>query len=272
MAYSVPEVSVDSGEPYFLYLFDNGITTHRLTTEPDTIERLSDSWYPSPISHGNIEQTGNIEKQELILTFPLADTLARSYLIPAAAITTVTIWRGHRDDVDEELRVYWKGRVTGAKDSERKIEVSVESIFTSLRRPGCRARFMRTCRHALYFEGCNLDRGDFEIPATVTWASGVTLTIPEAGGATPVQEYLGGTVNWNGLLGFIGNHVDTQITLTLPIVGLSKAVEDYGSRSVLIAPGCDRGEARCNDRFSNGLNHGGFHRLPSLNPFEINIK
>ena len=272
MSYLEKELSTELGEPYFLYLFDDGVTQERISTQPDTIERFSDQWYPSPVSHGDVEQSGNIEKQELVLTFPLSDRIGQSYLLPAANITTVTVWRGHRNDIAlDDLKVYWKGRIVGAKSSPRKIEVVVESVFTSLRRPGLRARFSRQCRHAHYNDGCLLNRADFEIPALVTGVVGTTLTVPEAGGSTEAFEYTAGIVNYRGALGFIASHVGEQLILTLPIAGLEEHLKNFGAAEVLIAPGCNRSEPRCNDRYDNGLNHGGFHRFPELNPFETSL-
>ncbi|TGV29281.1 hypothetical protein, partial [Mesorhizobium sp. M8A.F.Ca.ET.142.01.1.1] len=76
MSYDTPESSVDQGQPYFLYLLDNGVSPVRLTS--DAAKILADpegigsdqTWLPSPIAHADIEQTGNIEKNSVELTFP----------------------------------------------------------------------------------------------------------------------------------------------------------------------------------------------------------
>ncbi|MGX1259792.1 phage BR0599 family protein [Sinorhizobium fredii] len=270
MSYETFEASVDAGSPYFLYLFDNGLAPTRLTSEPEALNRMGETWVPSPVAHGSIEQTGEIEKSSLDLTFPLSDAFARTFLTPAAAITTVTIWRGHREDVTETLRVVWKGRAVGAKDRGNEIVVSVESVFTSMRRTGCRARYQRTCRHALYYPGCNLDRADFEVAGTVTAVDGLVLTIPAAAGA-PDGDYAAGIVNFGGVMGFVARHVGNQVTLLTAIAGLADAVAANGSAAVLLAPGCNLTRSRCNSRFNNGLNFGGFDRMPDNNPFSISI-
>ena len=276
MTYDTSEVSVDSGEPYFIYLFDNGVgDLTRLTSEPVTLTRLGETWLPSSISHSEIEKTGNIEKQEFKLVFPLSDIFARTFLATSNNITTFTAWRGHRNDVSEELKVYYKGRVVGAHDRTRTIEVKIESIFTSMRRPGLRARWQRPCRWVLYRDGCNLTRSDFEVASTVTAIVGFVLTVPEAAGAisAPVDagDYIGGIVNFGGQLGFVENHVGDQVTLTSSILGLADEVSAEGSAAILISPGCNLSLARCTDRFANDINHGGFPYLPSKNPFDVRI-
>jgi hypothetical protein len=274
MTYDASELSTASGEPYFLYLFDNGtIAPTRLTSEPEALTRMSEKWHPSPISHDDVERGGNIEKQALIVNFPLSDAYARTLLGPATFVTTVTVWRGHRNDPTDELKVYWRGRVVGAKDKARTIDVEVESIFTSMRRPGLRARFQRNCRYALYGDGCNTDgntRASNETAGTVTAVAGLVLTVPEAATAA-ANDYRGGIVNWGGLFGFVTVHAADQLTLTNDIQGLAEAVADIGAQAVLLAPGCDLSTARCEDRFANDINHGGFAWLPTDNPFETRI-
>ncbi len=276
MSYSTPESSVDEGQPYFLYLLDNGVLPVRLTSDPVSIfsdpESLGSDqeWLPSPIAHADIEQTGNIEKNSVELTFPLSDVYAKTLLTPDFNITTVTVWRGHHTDLSGELRVVWKGRVVDAKSGKQNIKVSVESIFTSMRRPGCRARYQRSCRHVLYFPGCNLDIDDFKVSGTVSAISGLALTVAAA--ALQVDGfYKSGVVLFNGLYGWVESHVGSTLTLIGPIDGLADYVDEHGSAPVDIAPGCDLSKATCNDKFNNGLNHGGFPNLPDNNPFSESI-
>jgi uncharacterized phage protein (TIGR02218 family) len=271
MSYDTPESSVDQGQPYFLYLLDNGVTPVRLTSDPVTLTRMGEDWLPSSIAHADIEQTGNIEKNSVELTFPLSDTYAKTLLTPASEVTTVTVWRGHHTDLSEELRSVWKGRIVDAKSAKQNIKISVESVFTSMRRPGCRARYQRTCRHALYFPaGCNLNIADFEVAATVTVANGLVLTIPAAA-SQPDGYYKAGVVDFDGLFGWIGDHTGGTITLIGIIDGLADYVTAHGSAPVSIAPGCDLSETTCANKFSNSLNYGGFKNMSDNNPFSQSI-
>lgn len=277
MTYATPENSTDDGAPYFLYLFNNGVTKHRFTNDADT--KLADpeetgtpqKWYKSSIAHTEIEQTGNIERNSVDITFPLSDAYARTLLKPASEVTTVAIWRGHHTDPDGELEVFWKGRIVDTTDSKLNIKVTVELASTSMRRPGCRARYMRTCRHALYFSGCNLNLDDWKIPATVSAAAGLVLTIAAAA-AQPNDYYKAGLVIFDGLYGWIGSHVGSTITLIGEIEGLADKVAAAGSAAVEIAPGCDlsTGPNGC-AKFDNFLNFGGFEFLPDSNPFSSSI-
>lgn len=270
MSYETPESSVDQGQPYFLYLFDNGVKPYRFCSDPVVLTKMGENWQPSPVAHAEIEQTGNIEKNSNELTFPLGDQYARTLLVPANEVTSVTVWRGHHTDLSEEHRVVWKGRVVAAKSGKQNIKVTVESVFTSMRRPGCRARYQKPCRHVLYFPGCNLNVDDFKTAATVSAISGLELTVSTAASQAD-GYYKAGLVIFAGLYGWVESHVGNKLTLVEMINGLEDWLAANGSAPVDIAPGCDLSKGVCNTRFHNGLNHGGEPYLPNKNPFTESI-
>ncbi|MBZ9794319.1 hypothetical protein [Mesorhizobium sp. ES1-4] len=279
MSYDTPESSVDDGEPYFLYLFNNGVTKHRFTSDADAFMAdpeetgTPQKWYPSSISHTEIEQTGNIEKNAVDITFPLSDPYARTLQKPGSEVVTATIWRGHHTDPDGELEVFWKGRVVDTADQKLNIKVTVEHASTSMRRTGCAAQYMRPCRHALYFPGCNLNVDDWKIPATVSAVTGgLLLTIAEAAAETD-QWYKAGVVIYDGLYGWVGDQIGDQVTLIASgIEGLAERIAADGSAAVFIAPGCDlsSGPTGC-DKFDNTIEYGGFEFMADVNPFSQSI-
>lgn len=270
MSYDTPESSVDQGQPYFLYLFDNGVTPARFCSDPVTLTKMGEDWLPSPVAHADIEQTGNIEKNSNELTFPLSDVYAKTLLTPANEVTSVTVWRGHHTDLSEEHRVVWKGRVVNAKSGKQNIKITVESIFTSMRRPGCRARYQRTCRHALYFAGCDLNVDDFKTAGSVSAISGLQLTV-SAAALQPDGYYKAGLVVFNGLYGWVGVHVGDKLTLIGAVDGLADYFAANGSVPIDIAPGCDLSESTCATKFGNFLNYGGFKNMSDNNPFSQSI-
>ncbi len=242
----------------------------RLTSEAKPVTAMGETWEPSEISHGNIEVTGSVERNDLRFIFGLSNPFARTFLQPASVVTTITIWRGHRTDLSGQFEVTWKGRVVGASIKKEQIEVTAESVFTSLRRAGCSQRQQRPCRHALYHLGCNLNRNDFKVPTTVTAINGLKLTAPEAATA-PANDFKAGIIEWNGLLAHIRRHKGNEITISAQIPGMAQELALKGSVNVLLFPGCDQTRKRCNKRFNNGLNHGGFSWMSSKNPFGSSI-
>lgn len=267
MSYDAQEISVSDGRPYFLYQFSNTAGSTYLTSEPQSLDRASQTWEPESISHDDILITGNVEKNDIRLQFPISSSFAQSLLLPQSSIMTLTIFRGHYSDVTDELRPVWKGRVVGSKSDGHTIDIVSESIYTSLRRAGCTARVQRSCRHALYLPGCNLDKSNFAIAATITVLDGLTATVPEI---SPYDHgwFTAGMFEYNGNWGFINYHFGTTIRTISEVVGLEDAVLPA---NITIYPGCNRSEAVCNERFLNILNYGGFARRPKKNPFSGSI-
>ena len=133
MSYLDFETSVDKGRPYFLYLFDNGVTQTRLTSDPDDVSAdpeatgANQTWTATKgLKHSNIKQNGNIKQATVDVTFPRSNTFAQSLRPAMAQVMNVTIWRGHHSDPDQEHRVQWKGRIVGSKSTGTTIPVSVD--------------------------------------------------------------------------------------------------------------------------------------------------
>lgn len=281
MSYLTREASVQDGAPIFLYEFVQGEQAWRYTSAPDTYVWGDQDWLPSSVSHSDITQSNEMAKDGISLRFPRTDdagsAFARQFLGYAPDIvTSVTIRRGH--PADGEFVVYWRGRVSGSKSSGATISVDCESVFTSLRRPGLRARYQRTCRHALYGRGCNLDPEAFAVVGLAVAVSGAVVHVPEAA-LQPDGWYLGGMLRApDGALRLVVGHTGNQVTLSRPIESLAQAVAEsgyglnygnyYGGVAVKIYPGCDHteGSGGC-AKFDNLGNNGAFLRVPRKNPF-----
>lgn len=271
MPYDAQEFSIKGGQPFWLYQFARGAVVTRLAASPVALTAGGQAWTASPITHDVVEQTGNVERSELEMSLPISDPFAISLLSPQTIVMTATLFRGHFSDGTGELRQYWKGRVVGARSNRTIVIIKTENVFTSLRRPGCRVRVQRTCRHDLYGHGCNLNRADWDVAATITAMSGLVLTVPVAAGYTS-GKFKAGMVEWNGLFGFIEYHNGSALQLVSDIPGLDDAVAG-GAQSCLIYPGCDRsldGAFGCTS-FNNHLNFGGFRWIPQNNPFTTSI-
>jgi hypothetical protein len=260
MSYGLIETATAEGRPYFLYLFAEGAHLWRFTSRASAwvspagaiAEETEDLiWAASAVSHGSILQSSDPRRVDLSVSFPLSDPFARRYLGPRGrAVTTLTIFRGH-EQVPGEVVAHWKGRIVSARVAGRVITLRCESLFTSLRRDGIRARYQRLCRHALYAGGCRL------VPATAGY---------------PAGWFRGGVLRHAGLMGFITGHSGAAITLAGRLPELEAAIDASfatGPVSVPIelAPGCDLRRETCQGKFGNLLNYGGFPDIPGRNPF-----
>jgi uncharacterized phage protein (TIGR02218 family) len=280
MTYANIEASAAEGRPYFLYQFVEGDQVWRFTSRADVWISAGSGgaeilWEPAAVAHSDVVQTSEIERGRLELTWPLSHPFARRFLAPLGNTpVTLTIFRGHEQVLGETV-AHWKGRVVGAEVEGVRILLSCESVFSTLRRAGVRAKYQRLCRHALYGRGCGLDIALHWQTGTVTAVSGNTVTIPEVAGL-PDGWCRGGVLRYGAQLGFITGHAGAVLTLSRPVPELATAIAapeidpetgDPLPVFVDIAPGCDLRAATCAAKFGNLSNFGGFPEIPGRNPF-----
>ena len=280
MTYDAIEASSAEGRPYFLYQFIEGEQIWRFTSRAsDWISAASEGgdlvWEAAAISHGDVVQSGEIERGRLDLTFPLSHTFAARFLAPMGNTpVSLTIFRGHEQVLGETV-AHWKGRIVGAEAEGARLILSAESIFSTLRRAGVRAKYQRICRHALYGRGCGLDIAQHWLPGEVIAIAGANLTVPAAADS-PEGWYRGGVLRFGVQLGFITGHAGATITLSRPMPEIATALANPALDPVTgallpvmleIAPGCDLRAETCAAKFGKLLNFGGFPAIPGRNPF-----
>ncbi|HRP77204.1 MAG TPA: phage BR0599 family protein [Rhodocyclaceae bacterium] len=260
-----------------LYRFEALGQRWTYTSADAPLEHDGDVYEPVPIGRSEAEQGQDINRSDLQIRVARDNDVGLVHLRYAPeSITGVTVFQREEDG---EVGVFWKGRVVSARASGSEITLVCEPVFTSMRQPGLRARYQKTCRHAVYARGCRLDPEDFALLALIEAVDGLVLTVPAAA-LQPNGWYLGGMVRTaGGSLRMITAHVGDQITVTRPITDLVEQLGntgyglgyglDYGGPAVKLYPGCDRIRSTCHAKFDNVLNFGGFPWIPgaSNNPF-----
>lgn len=276
MTYETFENSVQDGDPVLRFLFATGETVNAFTTEANIVSDSNYTYLPAPIIMGEVSQTNEMNKDPLKLTFPRDDSFAQLFLgnVPEQ-VTTVTVFRGHQGDTSEEFQFYWKGRIAACSATGDAVRLDCENVFTSLRRAGLRARYQKNCRHALYQTGCNVDRSAHATQATVSSASGFTITIDALdsnvvdSNVGDADEFVGGMVETNdGYTRYIIAQDNQTLTLIRPLQSLIDDVNDsVGGAEVTLYPGCNHTRDHCRKKFDNLLNYGGFPWIPTRSPF-----
>lgn len=265
MTYAAYEASTSSGAPVECYEFIQGLSKWYFTTGTQEFTSLARTFIPSPVKRDRIKQGEDALKETLTLTFPRGDEFAAQFLgFAPDLVTTLNVYRLHLTDPDKELAQYWKGRVAGAKASDNTVQVECESVFTSIKRPGLRAKFELSCRHTLYTRGCNVNQEAYLLTGSLLSVSGgVTLTVQGAG-AFPGGYFTGGMVVAPDFSSrFIVAHSSDQITISRPFNAL------VGGADLRLYPGCDHLRTTCNTKFNNLDNFGGFPWIPIKNPFAL---
>lgn len=223
-----------------------------------------EEYIPISIDRSDIEQKNDLSRANLDILVPLDNAAGLRWLRDNGELLVgLTIFQRLKNGT---MQVIWKGRLAGTLPGMVNINLKFESIFTSLRRPGLRARYQRSCRHALYGRGCYLNPEDFALAAACTAVTGNVLTCTEAA-TQPDGYFVGGMLRSpDGVLSYIICHSGTAITIQRVSFSLLNAVGDGFPFSVLLYPGCDHRRGTCNSKFSNGLNYGGFDWIPQKNP------
>ncbi len=265
MTYSAHEASVQLGAPVELYEFVQGIQRWHYISGTEELVRLGQTYKPSTIKRDRIKQSTDVFKNGIKLTFPRDHAFASQFLgFAPELVTTVTVLRGHWGDTDSEFIVYWKGRIISAKAADSKIDLECEPVYTSIRRPGLRAKFEYGCRHVLYGRGCGVNREAYKhTGAVLSLAGGLDAEVAGVDGVFADGWFTGGIIYApDDSARFIVNHVGGVVTLSRPMASLSTG------QTVKLYPGCDHLRTTCDIKFSNLDNFGGFPWIPSRNPFD----
>lgn len=274
MTYDASERSFQSGAPVELYEFvrrnvdlstpcspstvDNVI--YRYTSADTDITFNTHTWTSKPIQRSAIESTPEQARSSIQIRAQRDLEVADLFRVYSPTdVIAVTVYRYHRDD--NNSAVIWMGRVLNCEWRGAEATLNCEPVSTSLRRPGLRRLYQKSCPHVLYSSACGVPRAGSD--TTVTDITGLNVTVA----ALAAGPYAGGFIEHENGAGifdkqFISDASGLVLTLVQPIQGLQ--VGD----AVTVYRGCDHTMATCKDVFSNLPNYGGFPFIPSKNPFD----
>lgn len=258
-----------------LYRFVRGTEVWTYTSGNEPVTYGGETYWKTPLGRGVTETRKELARASLEVRIDVLDPLAQDLLSGIVdQVVTLTVYS--QDQETDTTTIEWKGRLSSNQPNKDRLIMKFESIFTSLRRPGLRARYQKTCRHVLYGSGCGLLKEDFATSGELVSVDGVTVEVTEAA-AQPDGYYTGGMLGAaNGTFGFIIAHAGAVLTLQRPLDDLSVTLggsgwgESYGNAwggsYATLYPGCDRRKQTCLDKFANLNNFGGFPWIPSKNP------
>jgi hypothetical protein len=274
MSYATKDKSIEDGEPYYLYEFNVPWATFTYKSFIDHTD-TNPNLIKSPCTHTEPKQSNELSKNSIDITVPLEGDFAALFMSwPPDYVITVTLKRGQFGE--DDLLVYWKGRITSHSLNKHTLKLSCESIFTSMRMPGLRAKYQKNCRHSLYSRGCWLDKNDFKTQCERKSFAGETINLPEAS-AFPDDYFTGGILevpphSYRSISDHGGANISIIRQVEIPLVtdygyGYNYGAY-YGGFYIFIYPGCDKTLQTCHDKFNNTHNQGGFKFIPSgNNPF-----
>lgn len=264
--YNDQEISIQDGKPYFLYEFNTTLASYYYTNYHEQIIWNGITWEPVAFLHTEVSQSNEMAKNNLTVSFPITTPIAELFLgWFSEYVVTLTLRRGHFGVTDAV--VYWKGRVISNTLKQQIVDLKCESIFTSMRRSGIRARFQRNCRHVLYGTQCDVDKSAFLVSDVLSSVDELILTIPIASSYDD-DWFTGGVVELpDGSYRMITSHTGDEITINRVSRYLfDNFVLGGDDLDIILYPGCDRTISTCLDKFDNLDNQGGFKWIPLKNP------
>lgn len=265
MSYEGVEESQAGAAPVELFKFTIGTSKAYWLTSADQAQVfLGDTYTPEPIVRGEMAHSGEREQGSVEIEVPISSSVAANFIpyTPEPAMG-LTIYRKHRSDPG--YVVSFIGTVASASFDGARATLRCLPILEALRRRIPRNSFSHQCTLALYSARCGVVKTAFRVPASVATIVGDTIT--GTGFSTKPDGWFnnGWVERATGERRMVVTHVGTTITLVSPFVGLvvGETVDGYA--------GCERTEADCHTKFGNILNHLGWARVPTKNPFSVGL-
>lgn len=268
MAFDDQEQHAHGGAPQEFFKFSSGATVWRWTSgdAAETINDGASSEYTpaaisaSPMDHSREDSAGNITVR-----------MARDNAVAALFVAytppdpvSLVIYTKHR--ADAELRVAFVGEVSAASFGGGEARLTCSPITQRMKRSVPKVVVQSQCNWALYGTGCGVDAETYKVEGAVDTVTGSVVSVSEFDALADGYFNAGWLeVVATGERRYIVSHVGAAVTLMSPISGLAPADD------VIAYPGCERTEAVCASKFNNLLNHLGFARVPTRNPYDGSI-
>lgn len=259
---NIVDTTVEDGEPVELFEFTQGIKKWYFTDGIDPIVYQSKTYVSAPIDRDEINQTDDFYQAGVKLRFPRDNEFAHQFIGFSPDLpTTMTLYRGPYPNGPFDF--YWRGRIVSGGAEGTTITLECESVFTSLKRPGLRARYERVCRHILYGTGCRVNQTVYQVEDKIqSIARQVEFTMTGVTSGFPEGHFTGGiAIAEDDSVRFITRHAGAVVEVARPFVGV------VAEQQLKLYPGCDHSMSTCNNKFNNIDNFGGFPYIPTKNPF-----
>jgi len=268
MTFDTLEASNFSGAPVALYEFVRGPVTWYYCTADRDITHNSNVYRAVAISDSGIPLSGDPSADDVTIEMPAAEEVPALFLgTPPSDVMTVTIRRLHYGDT--ESRVFWIGTVAAVQrpSDELGCKIVCRNLAASFETDGVRLTWTRQCPYVLYdLATCKVAKASFVVAASPSAASGRVLTVP-ACATYDEGEFSGGFVEWTTDSGATERRgISSHVGATLTLYGLTDGIPvgDF----VNIYFGCNRTPDRCQTKYNNLPNYGGFPSIPGVSPFD----
>lgn len=277
------EKSRNSGSPVELYKFfsDSFTSPYFFTSAGYPIIYNGNTYVPvAGLKRGTIEIAKDPESNAITVSMDGANELAKKYIkyLPPKSVW-LHIYRKHELDTDNEVVLYWQGKVSSVTHHKLIATFQCQPIISALAKNGLEYNFGPTCQHMLYDAGCKLNLATYTFNATILQVnsdiltSGAFSTFTTTSGAVPTGYWTTGFVTRsNGDVKYIIAH-GTEISsgYNSSDIKLLTPFEDLVIGEVVqISAGCNHAFTTCDFKFNNTINFLGFPFIGE-NPFQKRV-
>lgn len=250
--------SPDASAPAELFQFSGGVEAYYASGQ-ETVAWNGVDYLADWILHSDLEQSDELNKQELEISVRASSPVAQAYVedIPAVSVN-VRVYRYLYGVAD--FRLAWAGRITKPVFSSENDECVLycEPIFTMLKRAGLRRNYQIICPYSLYDARCGVNRSLYTRRLIVADMQAGRMRLE---GAATGGYYTGGILRFGARYRLITDDSGGWIQLAGSVPGLAPG------GFVDVSAGCAKSLSTCGGKFGNHLNFGGFPYIPLKNPF-----
>lgn len=269
MTFAAIETSADEGRPLELLKVSYLTNNWHYTTSEESVTYDGQVYAPLPIKHSAIALTGDVAKSQLTISVPQDCPVGELFRVqPPTGVVSVTLFAKHVGDA--EVKAIWKGRIVNVTWEQPWLNLTTESVFSSLQRLGLRRKYGTQCPHPLYSVGnglCNVVKASYKTDYAVTSITGATVNCAAAAGAA-VDHFAGGVVTWiHAESGYLEQRMVKSSDASGNFVLTSQPPGLVVGAALSTYPGCDHSLDTCHSKFANALNFGGMPFIPTKNPF-----
>jgi uncharacterized phage protein (TIGR02218 family) len=265
MTFNAIESSNDLGRPIYLYAFNLGAATWRYTSSDEDTIINGYQWTATAISDDGVKITGEASTDGLNITCPSSlAPVQMFYGTPPSQPIVVSIFHYHEGDTEAVLG-YTGEMLQVSLPTPGQALIACDTISASMQRDGLRLAWQRTCGHALYGLGCNLDKATHAINVRVFDVVNNTVYF-QGMDSVPDGALSGGFVEWtHPTRGTEFRAIESQTGNACLMFGLADGL--YYGLEAKVYPGCNRTAARCTE-LGNYPNYGGVPDMPGKSPFD----
>lgn len=267
MSFANMETGVATGRPVELFEISFTGNFWYFTSADTNIVFENRTYVSRPITRTDLTPSADVNQNKLTVTFPADVAFGEIFRVqPPSEVVLLRMLV--KNFITNDYIVAWQGRIIAMDWKFPYVEVTSESVFSALQRPGLRRRYSTTCPYALYGSQCGVSRVDFREITPCLNVSGLTIVGQSSIGKAD-NYYAGGYATWENLKTgnvekrMIRSSVGSTGALTLSSFPIGLA----GGRSLQLFPGCDHRITTCRDKFDNVVNCGATPFIPQLNPF-----